>query len=142
MGVVYNCIGIPLAAGVFINVFGWQLSPMLGAAAMSLSSFCVVANALRLNFFKIYDNRKDGKIKHKEKQKMDITTTLKIEGMMCPHCEARVKSVLEGIDGVISANVNYQNGNAIVVTKKEIYETLKLEVEQAGYKIIEKDVLK
>lgn len=139
---VYNCIGIPLAAGVFINVFGWQLSPMLGAAAMSLSSFCVVANALRLNFFKIYDNRKDGKIKHKEKQKMDITTTLKIEGMMCPHCEARVKSVLEGIDGVISANVNYQNGNAIVVTKKEIYETLKLEVEQAGYKIIEKDVLK
>ncbi len=133
---VYNCIGIPLAAGVFINALGWQLNPMFGAAAMSLSSFCVVTNALRLNFFKIYNNKKDRKIKYKEKQKMDIITTLKIEGMMCPHCEARVKSVLEEIDGVISADVSHQNGTATVTSKTDIYEALKSAVEQAGYKVI------
>ncbi len=133
---VYNCIGIPLAAGVFIGVFGWQLNPIFGAAAMSLSSFCVVTNALRLNFFKIYNSKKDKKIKHKEKPIMDITTTFKIEGMMCSHCEARVKSVLEGIDGVISADVNHQNGSAIVKTAKDISNTLKSAVEQAGYKVI------
>ncbi len=133
---IYNCIGIPLAAGVFINIFGWQLNPMFGAAAMSLSSFCVVTNALRLNFFKVHNNKKDRKIKHKEKPKMDITTTLKIEGMMCPHCEARVKSVLEGTDGVISADVSHQSGSAIVKSTKDVKETLISAVEQAGYKVI------
>ena len=133
---LYNCIGIPLAAGVFINIFGWQLSPMFGAAAMSLSSFCVVTNALRLNFFKVYNNKNDRKIKHKEKQKMDITTTLKIEGMMCPHCEARVKSVLEEIDGVVSADVSHQSGSATVKSTKDVKEALITAVEQAGYKVI------
>ncbi len=133
---IYNCIGIPLAVGVFINIFGWQLNPMFGAAAMSLSSFCVVTNALRLNFFKVYNNKRDRKIKHKEKPKMDITTTLKIEGMMCPHCEARVKSVLEAIDGVVSAEVSHQSGSATVKSTKDVKETLISSVEQAGYKVL------
>ncbi len=132
---LYNCIGIPLAAGLFINAFGWQLNPMFGAAAMSLSSFCVVSNALRLNFVKIYNNKKDKKIKAKENKKYMITT-LKIEGMMCPHCEARVKTVLENLDGVTSATVSHKDGTAIVESKTEITEILNKAVENAGYKII------
>ena len=101
---IYNIIGIPLAAGLFIPIFGWGLNPMFGAAAMSLSSFCVVTNALRLNFVKIHSAKRDKKIKSKEKKKM--TKTLKIEGMMCPHCEARVKQVLEALSEVEWTIVN------------------------------------
>ena len=101
----YNVIGIPLAAGVWIPVFGWQLNPMFGAAAMSLSSFCVVSNALRLNWFKMYDAGRDKKIKnnHKNKEETTMTKTMKIEGMMCGHCEARVKKVLEALPEVETA---------------------------------------
>lgn len=134
---VYNCLGIPLAAGVFISIFGWQLNPMFGAAAMSLSSFCVVSNALRLNFAKIYDNSKDKKIKNKEKKFMTYKTTLKIEGMMCPHCEARVKSALEGLDSIIYVTVSHKEGTAIIESKKEMAQTLKETVEAQGYKVLE-----
>ncbi len=134
---VYNCLGIPLAAGVFISVFGWQLNPMFGAAAMSLSSFCVVSNALRLNFAKIYDNNKDKKIKNKEKKIVTYKTTLKIEGMMCPHCEARVKSALEGLDNIIYVTVSHKEGTAVIESKKEMAQTLKETVEAQGYKVLE-----
>ena len=134
---VYNCLGIPLAAGAFVSVLGWQLNPMFGAAAMSLSSFCVVSNALRLNFFKIANNKKDKKIKIKEKRKMSFKTTLKIEGMMCPHCEARVKNVLEELDGVVSAEVSHQSGTAIVESTTKIDAVLKTTVEAQGYKVLE-----
>ncbi len=133
----YNCFGIPLAAGVFISLFGWQLNPMFSAAAMSLSSFCVVSNALRLNFAKIHDNKKDKKIKQKEKSKLNIKTTLKIEGMMCPHCEARVKSALEDLKGTVSVVVSHKDGTAIVESKKDITKQLKQTVESAGYKVLE-----
>lgn len=132
---LYNCLGIPLAAGVFISLLGWQLNPMFGAAAMSLSSFCVVSNALRLNLFNILSNKKDKKIKFKEKQQMSVKTTLKIDGMMCPHCEARVKSVLEDLDGVLSAVVSHKDGTAIVESNKDIDQLLKQTVETAGYKV-------
>ena len=112
----YNVIGIPLAAGVWIPVFGWQLNPMFGAAAMSLSSFCVVSNALRLNWFKMYDAGRDKKIKnnHKNKEETAMTKTMKIEGMMCGHCEARVKKVLEALPEVETAEVSHEAGTAIV----------------------------
>ena len=106
----YNVIGIPLAAGVWIPLFGWQLNPMFGAAAMSLSSFCVVSNALRLNWFKMYDPSKDRKIKTKKTNKEDktMTKTIKIEGMMCGHCEATVKKALEALSQVDSAEVSHE----------------------------------
>ncbi|MBE6776854.1 MAG: heavy metal translocating P-type ATPase [Ruminococcaceae bacterium] len=132
---LYNCLGIPLAAGVFISLLGWQLNPMFGAAAMSLSSFCVVSNALRLNLFDILSNKKDKKIKFKEKQQMSVKTTLKIDGMMCPHCEARVKDVLQNLDGVLSAEVSHKDGTAIVESNKEIDQLLKQTVENQGYKV-------
>ena len=112
---IYNVIGIPLAAGVWIPIFGWTLSPMFGAAAMSLSSFCVVTNALRLNFLNIRSSKRDRKIKNKtnKKEKNTMTTTLKINGMMCPHCEATVKTALESIDGVTSAEVSHESGTAV-----------------------------
>ncbi len=132
---LYNCLGIPLAAGVFISLLGWQLNPMFGAAAMSLSSFCVVSNALRLNLFNILSNKKDKKIKFKEKQQMSVKTTLKIDGMMCPHCEARVKDVLQNLDGVLSAEVSHKDGTAIVESNKEIDQLLKQTVENQGYKV-------
>lgn len=95
---IYNVIGIPLAAGVFISMLGWQLNPMFAAAAMSLSSFCVVTNALRLNFFNMRDAKKDKKIKQKEKQEeQTMEKTIKIEGMMCGHCEATVKKSLRAL---------------------------------------------
>ncbi|MBR6637562.1 MAG: heavy metal translocating P-type ATPase, partial [Lachnospiraceae bacterium] len=106
----YNTLGIPLAAGVFIATLGWKLNPMFGAAAMSLSSFCVVSNALRLNFFDIYNAKKDKKIKlvNNKKEKKDMIKTMKIEGIMCGHCEARVKKALEAIDGVTLAEASHE----------------------------------
>ncbi len=112
---IYNVIGIPLAAGVWIPLFQWELNPMFGAAAMSLSSFCVVSNALRLNLFQLYRSDKDHKIRRKpKKEKKTMTKTMKIEGMMCPHCEAAVKKALESIPTVASAQVSHQEGTAIV----------------------------
>lgn len=132
---IYNIIGIPLAAGLFIPIFGWGLNPMFGAAAMSLSSFCVVTNALRLNFVKIHSAKRDKKIKVKEKKKM--TKTMKIEGMMCPHCEARVKQVLEELPEVESVVASHEKGTAELILNKEISdEILKKTVEEQGYKVL------
>ncbi|MBQ7357707.1 MAG: heavy metal translocating P-type ATPase [Clostridia bacterium] len=138
---IYNIIGIPLAAGVWIPIFGWELSPMFGAAAMSLSSFCVVMNALRLNLFDIHNSKHDQKIKHKaKKETTDMTRTMHIKGMMCPHCEARVKKYLEAIDGVISAEVSHEKGTAIVTTNGTVTdETLKKTVTDLDYKVISID---
>ncbi len=134
----YNAIGIPLAAGLFINVFGWELNPMFGAAAMSLSSFCVVSNALRLNFKDIRNSKKDKKIKFKYKEKKPMEITLKIEGMMCPHCEAHVKKALEGVAEVREAIVSHKDGTAIVTLDADAAPvTLKKAVEEQGYKVIE-----
>ncbi len=128
---IYNVIGIPLAAGAFIPLFGWELNPMFGAAAMSLSSFTVVMNALRLNFF-----RMKNKTAIKEKNKM--TKTMKIKGMMCPHCEARVKSTLEGIAGVESAEVSHKRGEAVVTLGTEVASsTLSDAVTAQGYEVTE-----
>lgn len=135
---IYNVIGIPLAAGVWIPIFGWTLSPMFGAAAMSLSSFCVVTNALRLNFLNIRSSKRDRKIKNKtnKKEKNTMTTTLKINGMMCPHCEATVKTALESIDGVTSAEVSHESGTAVVTLSKEVNEdVLKQAVVDKGYTV-------
>ena len=134
----YNVIGIPLAAGVWIPVFGWQLNPMFGAAAMSLSSFCVVSNALRLNWFKMYDASRDKKIKVKrKKEETTMTKTMKIEGMMCGHCEARVKKVLEALPEVDAAEVSHEAGTAIVTLNAEIADdVLKKTVEDQDYKVL------
>ena len=134
----YNVIGIPLAAGVWIPVFGWQLNPMFGAAAMSLSSFCVVTNALRLNWFKVHDASKDKKIKQKseKKEKTAMKKTMKIEGMMCGHCEARVKKVLEALPQVDEAVVSHEQGTAVVTLNTETAdEVLKKAVEDQDYKV-------
>ena len=134
----YNAIGIPLAAGVFVNIFGWELNPMFGAAAMSLSSFCVVSNALRLNFKDIRNSKRDKKIKFKYKEKKPMEITMKIEGMMCPHCEAHVKKALEGVAEVREAIVSHKDGTAIVTLDADASrETLKKAVEEQGYKVIE-----
>lgn len=134
---IYNIIGIPLAAGLLIPIFGWQLNPMFGAAAMSLSSFCVVTNALRLNFINIHNPKRDKKIKQKIKEKKSMTKTLKIEGMMCPHCEASVKSCLEEIPQVDSAEVSHKEGTAVVTLNAEVSDdVLKKAVEDKGYKVI------
>jgi len=133
---IYNLIGIPLAAGVFLPLFGLELSPMFGAAAMSLSSFCVVTNALRLNFLKINSAARDKKIK-KKKEKKQMKKILKIEGMMCPHCEGRVKAVLEALDGVETAACSHENGTASLTLSKEVPDAvLKKTVEDAGYKVL------
>ncbi len=161
----YNIIGIPLAAGVWYPIFGWELNPMFGAAAMSLSSFCVVSNALRLNLVKIYDDRKDKRLKHvivkmeenksevdfipntenkketytdinKEENKME--RTMKIEGMMCGHCEASVKKCLEALPEVAEAKVSHVDGTAIVTLSAEISnEVLKKTVEDKDYKVLD-----
>lgn len=136
----YNIIGIPLAAGVWIHAFGWQLNPMFAAAAMSLSSFCVVTNALRLNLFNPYDGRKDKKVKTKMSTvTLNLTKTLKIEGMMCGHCEAHVKKAIEAMEGVEAAEVSHEKGTAVVhiiggavITD----EALKKAVEEEGYTVI------
>ncbi len=134
----YNAIGIPLAAGAFISLFGWELNPMFGAAAMSLSSFCVVSNALRLNFKDIRNAKKDKKIKLKIKEKKPMEITMKIEGMMCPHCEAHVKKALEGVAEVREAIVSHKDGTAIVTLDADAAPaTLKKAVEEQGYKVID-----
>lgn len=135
---IYNVIGIPLAAGVFITLLGWQLNPMFGAAAMSLSSFSVVTNALRLNFVKLYPKSHNKNISKPNYSKEHIMKeTITIKGMMCPHCEGRVKSALEEIPGVQSANVSHKDGTAVVTLEKEVpLETLKAAVQNAGYKVV------
>ena len=133
---IYNVIGIPLAAGVWIKLFGWQLNPMFGAAAMSLSSFCVVSNALRLNLLDIWNPRKDRKIKPK-KEKKKMVKTLTIEGMMCPHCERRVKKTLEALPQVQEAQVNWQEGTAVVTLQEKVDDSiLKKAVEDQDYPVI------
>ncbi len=151
----YNVIGIPLAAGIWIPIFGWKLNPMFGAAAMSLSSFCVVTNALRLNLLNIKDSRKDKKIRRKtvapegeavaaaeikkenKKEKMTMTKTMKIEGMMCGHCEAAVKKALEALDGVAGAEVSHEKGTAVVTLEKEVDNAvLTKAVEDKDYKVV------
>lgn len=160
---IYNAIGIPLAAGLWYPFFGWKLNPMFGAAAMSLSSFCVVTNALRLNFFSLRDGSKDRGRKHrakisvsildgaetengneangtkqeKIKEEMMMTKTMKIEGMMCGHCEAAVKKALEGVEGVASAEVSHEAGTAVVTMESEIAdEILRKAVEEKDYKVL------
>lgn len=138
---IYNVIGIPLAAGVFINVLGWQLNPMFAAAAMSLSSFSVVTNALRLNFFEMHDSKRDHKIKNKlkitiEKETKPMEKTLKIEGMMCGHCEMHTKKALEALEGVTKAEVSYKTGTAVVTLEKNISDDiLKQAVVDQGYQV-------
>ena len=153
----YNAIGIPLAAGIWIPVFGWKLNPMFGAAAMSLSSFCVVTNALRLNLFKMHDASKDRKRKMKKvetaentvsdnvladknesenKEETKMTKTMKIEGMMCGHCEAAVKKALEALEQVDTAEVSHEAGTAVVILNSEISnEVLKKTVEDKDYTV-------
>ncbi len=139
----YNCIGIPLAAGLFIPVLGWELNPMFGAAAMSLSSFCVVTNALRLNLVQVYNTGKDKKRKKNmsnlpvEKENQTMEKTMKIEGMMCGHCEARVKKCLEALPEVITAVASHENGTAVLTLKEEVSdEVLKKTVEDQDYTVL------
>ncbi|MGN0155982.1 MAG: metal-transporting ATPase, partial [Lachnospiraceae bacterium] len=128
---IYNVIGIPLAAGVFIKLLNWQLNPMFAAAAMSLSSFCVVTNALRLNFIDIRNGKKNQKENH------EMEKTLKIEGMMCGHCEAHVKKALEALPEVTEAVVSHEKGSAVITLSKEVPdEMLKKAVEEEGYKVL------
>ena len=138
---IYNTIGIPLAAGVWIPLLGWQLNPMFAAAAMSLSSFSVVTNALRLNFFRMHDSRRDHKIKPNstttiKKETKPMTKTLKIKGMMCEHCEMHTKKALESLDGVASAEVSHKTGTAVVTLEKEVSDdALKQAVAEQGYEV-------
>ena len=142
----YNVIGIPLAAGLWYPLLGWKLNPMFGAAAMSLSSFCVVTNALRLNLCRVYDPKHDRKATPDRKNKTDkpneseeksMTKTMNIEGMMCGHCEARVKKALESVDGVSGAVVSHEKNEAVVTLAKEVDdEVLKKAVEEQDYKVI------
>ena len=130
----YNLLGIPLAAGVFLPLFQWELTPMFGAAAMSLSSFCVVSNALRLNFAKIGAKPRENTIIQPEKENKTMKVTVKIEGMMCPHCKAHVEKALSAIDGVTSVTADHVAGTATVESTREIPQAeLKAAVEAAGY---------
>ena len=154
----YNVVGIPLAAGLWYPIFGWELNPMFGAAAMSLSSFCVVTNALRLNLFNLHDAKKDRKIKNhlraeeavlpretpegsemeENKEDKTMTKTMKIEGIMCGHCEARVKKALEALEGVKEAAASHVTGEAIVTLEADVAdEVLKKAVEDQDYKVLE-----
>ena len=133
---IYNIIGIPLAAGVWIPLFGWQLNPMFGAAAMSLSSFCVVTNALRLNLFDMRNAAKDKQIKRKQEE-TTMEKTMKIEGMMCGHCEATVKKALEALDGVDHADVSHEQDQAVVTLKEDVADdVLKKAVEEKDYNVV------
>ncbi|MDY4999886.1 MAG: HAD-IC family P-type ATPase, partial [Lachnospiraceae bacterium] len=136
---IYNIIGIPLAAGAFIGVLGWQLNPMFAAAAMSLSSFSVVTNALRLNFFRMYDSGRDHKIKNKfttKKETKTMTKTLKIEGMMCEHCEMHAQKALEALDGVTKAEVSHKTGSAVVTLEKSVSDDVLMQaVADQGYQV-------
>ncbi|MBQ8267192.1 MAG: metal-transporting ATPase, partial [Clostridia bacterium] len=126
---IYNTIGLPLAAGVFISLLGWELNPMFGAAAMSLSSFCVVTNALRLNFFKSKNKP--------QKEKRQMKKVIKIEGLMCPHCEAHAKTALEAIGGVTVTDISHKTGIANVELSADVAdEALKNAVESQGYKVV------
>ena len=130
----YNCIGIPLAAGVFINLFGWQLDPMFGAAAMSLSSVCVVTNALRLNLFRAHDDNK--KSNRNTKEKTNMKKTVNITGMMCGHCEARVKKTLLALPGVESAEVSHATGTAVITLNAELAdEVITNAIAEQGYTV-------
>ena len=146
----YNTIGIPLAAGLLIPVLGWKLNPMFGAAAMSLSSFCVVTNALRLNLLNIRSTKKNKKkqkaidvsiinINNNEKKEVnEMTKTMNIEGMMCGHCEAAVKKALEALPEVASAEVSHEKGTAVVTLEKEIADdVLKKTIEDKDYEVVE-----
>ena len=147
---IYNVIGIPLAAGCWISLFGWQLNPMFGAAAMSLSSFCVVSNALRLNLLEVHsdrhDRRRDAAVDARAlaqleedmmKEEKTMTKTMKINGMMCMHCEARVKKTLEALEGVASAVVSHEAGTAIVTLTADVAnDVLKNAVEAQDYKVL------
>ncbi len=144
---IYNSIGIPLAAGAFIRLFGWTMNPMFGAAAMSLSSFCVVSNALRLNFFRLYDTGRDRPLRRgrknpavhateNRKENEPMTKTLLVEGMMCPHCEARVKKALEAVDGVSEAVASHEKGTAVVTLSHPVEDSvLKQAVEAQDYTV-------
>ena len=142
----YNTLGIPLAAGLFIPLFGWQLNPMFAAAAMSLSSFCVVSNALRLNLVKIYDPSRDKKrtfntdhiiIEDIKEEEPIMEKTMKIEGMMCMHCEAHVKKALEALSEVDAAVVSHTEGTAVLTLNADVSdEVLKKTVEDQGYKVL------
>ncbi len=133
----YNAVGIPLAAGLWYPLFGWKLNPMFGAAAMSLSSFCVVTNALRLNWFDMHDTKRDKKIKRSKKEELVMEKTMKIEGMMCGHCEARVKKCLEALAEVTEAAVSHEAGTAVVTLSAPVAdEVLKKTVEDQDYKVI------
>ena len=138
----YNVIGIPLAAGCYVSLFGWTLNPMFGAAAMGLSSFCVVSNALRLNFLKIHDYRNDKKVKHPvtgkliniENQSKELIMKISVKGMMCEHCEMHVKKALEAVDGIKSATASHKDALVTIETSKAVDEKLiKTAVEDAGY---------
>ncbi len=133
----YNIIGIPLAAGLWYPLFGWKLNPMFGAAAMSLSSFCVVTNALRLNLFSMYNTSRDRKIKHnKRKEQKEMEKTMEIKGMMCGHCEARVKKCLEALQGVDEAIVSHEAGTAVVKMSAAVADdVLKKAVEDQDYEV-------
>ena len=145
----YNIIGIPLAAGVFISVLGWKMNPMFGAAAMSLSSFCVVSNALRLNGLKIRSGKHDRKkslpeefnfeeIKRNIKENQNMKKTMKIEGMMCQHCEKRVKKALEALPEVDNAVVSHEEGTAILTLNAAVVDdVLKKAVEDEDYSVTE-----
>ena len=136
---IYNVIGIPLAAGIWYPLFGWKLNPMFGAAAMSLSSVCVVTNALRLNWFRMKDATRDRKIKTRKKQEeMTMEKTMKIEGMMCGHCEAFVKKALEALAEVEAAEVSHEKGTAVVTLRSAVSdEVLKKAVEEKDYTVVE-----
>lgn len=137
----YNCLGIPLAAGVFIPAFGWELNPMFAAAAMSLSSFFVVTNALRLNRFKLYREKKHGGAIKKPRPKIKkesnlMEKTVKIEGMMCEHCEATVRKALESVKGIASVEVSHQTGEANIALSEDVPDSAIVSaVEGAGYKV-------
>ena len=146
---IYNVIGIPLAAGVWIHLLGWQLNPMFGAAAMSLSSFCVVTNALTLNLFDIRNTRHDRKrkridipqiineIEEDDKEEPGMKKTIKIEGMMCRHCEASVKGSLESLDGVKGAKVSHEKGTAVVKLADDVADdVLRKAVEDKDFKVL------
>ena len=146
---IYNVIGIPLAAGVWIHLLGWQLNPMFGAAAMSLSSFCVVTNALTLNLFDIRNTRHDRKrkridipqiineIEEDDKEEPGMKKTIKIEGMMCKHCEASVKGSLESLDGVKGAKVSHEKGTAVVKLADDVADdVLRKAVEDKDFKVL------
>ena len=141
----YNVIGIPLAAGCYVAAFGWSLNPIFGAAAMGLSSFCVVSNALRLNFLKSHDSRRDKKVKNpvlgnlisnagQEKAGKEKSMKISVKGMMCGHCEKHVKEALEAIEGITSATASHEKAEVVIETSKEVDESaIKAAVEKAGY---------